>query len=263
MDRRLFDRYPNHLIESNSILKAPGMVDLMDRVVAYSQASHSGGSSIEPREWWQMVKSTVRNMQEEGGFITIFDCTIELPGADESELINWHYDFSLGRAVKGINLISALYTIDEVSIPITFRLATKTEWVTDNQGNRKRSSNVSKSQHYRSLLHTCMRNQIPFLYILNDFWFASSENMKYVKQKLRKDFFMALKSNRKIAFSLEEKQQGHFHTLDQLALPEDIVTVAFLAQIQFPLYLLPQTSMNPDGSTGLNYFVTSDATLAA
>ena len=54
------------------------------------------------------------------------------------------------------------------------------------------------------MLHNCVRNQIPFRYALNDIWFASAENMYYVKLKLGKEFVMALKTYRKIALSLQD-----------------------------------------------------------
>ncbi len=34
-------------------------------------------------------------------------------------------------------------------------------------------------------------NRIPFRYVLNDLWFASAENMRFVKLDLDKEFIMA------------------------------------------------------------------------
>ena len=54
------------------------------------------------------------------------------------------------------------------------------------------------------MLQNCVRNRIPFRYVLNDIWFASAENMSYVKLNLDKEFIMALKTNRKIALCLNK-----------------------------------------------------------
>jgi hypothetical protein len=64
------------------------------------------------------------------------------------------------------------------------------------------------SQHpiYQTLLRQVVQNQIPFQYVLNDVWYASAENMMFVKHDLQRDFIMPLKSNRKVAVSLEDKQ---------------------------------------------------------
>ena len=139
---------------------------------------------------------------------------------DENELICWHYDHAQGQLVKGINFITALYTVGEVSLPVTYRLVTKTESYIDKQGKRKRRSCVTKNEHFRAMLQNCVRNRIPFRYVLNDVWFASAENMSYVKLKLDKEFIMALKTNRKVALCQQDKLHGRYHRLNQLDLPE-------------------------------------------
>jgi len=74
---------------------------------------------------------------------------------------------------------------------------------------------------------------------------------------------MALKANRKVALSTEDKQHGHYQRLDQLDLPEDTLTEIYLEQVPFPLHLLRQVFTNADGSTGVRYPVTGDLTLTA
>ena len=160
---------------------------------------------LEPADWWQMVKPSVRSMQGEDGVITIDDSIVEKPYTDENELICWHYDHAQGRMVKGINFITALYTVGEVSLPVTYRLVSKTESHIDKKGNRKRRSAVTKNEHFRAMLQNCVRNRIPCRYVRNDIWFASAENMSYVKLNLDKKFIMALKTNRKIALCQQEQ----------------------------------------------------------
>ena len=53
------------------------------------------------------------------------------------------------------------------------------------------------------MLQQAVTNQIPFRYVLNDVWYASAENMSFVKQTLHKDFIMPLKANRKVAVSVD------------------------------------------------------------
>ena len=64
-------------------------------------------------------------------------------------------------------------------MPVTYRLVSKTESYLDKQGKMKRRSAVTKNEHYRAMLQNCVRNRIPFRYVLNDIWFASAENMSY------------------------------------------------------------------------------------
>ena len=264
MDDKLFDLYSDYLLSSFAATTATGMSALMDNTISHDQVSRMlNGRKREPQAWWQMVKSAVRTMQGEEGVITIDDSIVEKPYTDENELICWHYDHAQGQLVKGINFITALYTVGEVSLPVTYRLVTKTESHIDKQGKRKRRSCVTKNEHFRTMLQNCVRNRIPFRYVLNDVWFASAENMSYVKLKLDKEFIMALKTNRKVALCQQDKLHGRYHRLNQLDLPENTVTVIYLEQVSFPLYLLRQTCTNADGSTAVRYLVTSDSALTA
>ena len=74
----------------------------------------------------------------------------------------------------------------------------------------KRRSPVGKNAYYRTMLQQAVTNHIPFRYVLNDVWFASAENMVFVKQTLQKDFVMPLKANRKVALSAADKQHGRY-----------------------------------------------------
>lgn len=74
-----------------------------------------------------MVKESVRAMQNEEGVVVIDDNSIEKLYTDENELICWHYDHRKGSKVKGINFITSLYVVDDVSLPVSYRLVSKTE----------------------------------------------------------------------------------------------------------------------------------------
>lgn len=113
------------------------------------------------------------------------------------------------------------------------------------------------------MLQAVHRNQIPFQYVLTDIWFASVENMRFVKLDVQKDFIMALKSNRNVALSETDKAQGMYQRIDQLEVPESTTCTIYLEGISFPLHLVRQVFTNKDGSTGVRYLVTSDLTLDA
>ena len=113
------------------------------------------------------------------------------------------------------------------------------------------------------MLQATCKNKIPFEYVLNDLWFASAENMRFVKLDLKKEFIMALKGNRKVALSEDDKSIGQYQRIDQLELPERITQTIYLEGVPFPLHLVRQVFTNEDGSTGVRYLVTSDLTLDA
>jgi len=113
------------------------------------------------------------------------------------------------------------------------------------------------------MLQATCKNKILFEYILNDLWFASAENMRFVKLDLKKEFIMALKSNGKVALSEDDKSNGKYQRIDELDLPEGTTQTIYLEGVPFPLHLIRQVFTNEDGSTGVRYLVTSDLTLDA
>ena len=111
------------------------------------------------------------------------------------------------------------------------------------------------------MLSACAKNQLKFRYVLSDVWYASSENMRYIKQELKKDFIMPLKSNRKVALSLEGKKRGNYERVASLELEPGKVREVYVEQEKFPLVLVKQIFKNEDGSEGVLYLVSSDVTL--
>ena len=191
------------------------------------------------------------------------DSISEKPYTDENDIVCWHYDHAHQRTVKGINFLTALYHSQGVSLPVGFALVAKTEHYIDKKdGKEKRRSPVSKNEHYRTLLEHAVQNQIPFRYVLNDVWYASAENMMFIRHTLEKEFIMPIKSNRKVALSLADKQQGRYVRVDTLELEKNVTYTISLEGVDFPLLLVKQVFVNEDNSMGIQYLVTSDTTLS-
>jgi hypothetical protein len=90
-------------------------------------------------------------------------------------------------------------------IPCGVEFIKKDLWVTDKKtGKKKRKSSKTKNELFREMLVECS-SKIHFDYVLADSWFSSVENMICCKKTLKNDFIIALKSNRKVALSLEDK----------------------------------------------------------
>ena len=203
---------------------------------------------------WRLVKSMVRRLdgheeeREEPSVLIIDDTIEEKPYTDESELVCWHYDHSQGGNVKGINLISVLYQVGDASVPVAFELVKKSEWVfNEKKGRWQRKSPTSKNEHYRRMLSACMKNQITFrYYVLNDVWYASSENMRHVKEELKKEFIMPIKTNRKVALSPEDKKRSAYEQVGSLELEPNTTRRVYLEQVPFAL-LFEQAGLHKRG----------------
>ena len=217
-------------------------------------------SEYGSKELWQKVKPTVRKVESEDG-VLIFDDTIqEKHWTDESELMCWHYDHCSGRNVKGINRLNALYYSQGAAIPVSFELIKKPVLFSDlKTRQQKRKSEVSKNALMRQMIETCCENDLKFHFVLMDSWFSSEENFKFIRRK-RKHFIAALKSNRLIALSEDDRKQKRFTRIDELSFPEQGIVQGWIKGYSDPVSLVRQVFTNKDGSTGTLYLVCSDLT---
>jgi hypothetical protein len=257
MKRDILDLYTDYLISSFGQTTATGLAQLMEGAISHDQVTRMLSSpKMTSKEWWRLIKPDVRKIERKDGVMIVDDSIVEKPYTDENEIICWHFDHAKGRTVKGINFVTTLYHVQDI--------VSKTEpYIDEKTGKEKRRSAHTKNERYRQMLQAVYKNKIPFAYVLNDLWFASAENMRFVKLDLQKEFIMALKSNRKVALSEDDKSNGRYQRIDQLGLPEGAHQIIFLERVPFPLHLIRQVFTNEDGSTGVRYLVTSDLTLDA
>jgi len=263
MNRELLEVYSDYLLSSFGYTTATGLSALTggaishDRVTRFLSSEDYGAKHL-----WQLVKPHVRRFERDDGVLIIDDTIEEKPYTDESELVCWHFDHCQGRSVKGINLINVLYEASGVRIPVNYSTVEKTEWTWDKkQARYRRKSKIGKNEQVREMLRACVANAIKFRYVLADSWYASAETMQLIHEELRRYFVMPIKSNRKLAFSAKDKEQGHYHAVETLVLEQDHVYQVYVEQLDFPLLLIKQVFTNEDGSSGVLYLVTNDLTL--
>jgi len=260
----LLDVYSDYLISAFGLTTATGLATLLDGAVSHDRIQRFlAGHEFSSVDLWRIVKPHVRAVQSETGVLIVDDSIAEKPYTDENDIVCWHYDHAKDRSVKGINFLTVMYHNQGVSLPVGFALVAKTEHYLDpKDGKAKRRSPVSKNETYQRLTQQAVLNQIPFTYVLNDIWYASADNMLFVKHTLHKEFIMPLKANRKVAVSLADKQAGRYVRVDTLALELKTVREVHLEKVDFPLLLVKQVFENEDGSVGIQYLVTSDTTLS-
>ena len=262
-DKQLLDIYTDYLISSFGLTTGTGLSRLLNGEVNHDRIQRFLSSETRgSKELWQVVKPFIRQIESDDGDLIVDDSISEKPYTDENEIICWHYDHSKGRTVKGINFVSVLYHADEVSLPVGYHLIEKTEFYIDKKTKKeKRRSPISKNEVFQQLLRQAVANQVRFRYVLADVWFASAKNMMFVKHELKHNFIMPIKTNRKVALSVDDKKQGQYSRIDKLELEADTVTTIYLEGVGFPLRLVKQVFTNADGSIGILYLVTSDLNL--
>jgi len=263
MKKEYLELYTDYLMSSFSYTTATGLSVMSEGKISHDKITRFLSSEdFTPAGLWRLIKPTVREIQSEAGVIIIDDTIEEKPSTDENEIICWHFDHSQGISVKGVNIVSAMYYSNGYRIPVTFDLVRKTKTVVDEKTKKeKRISEETKNEKYQRMLKACVKNNIKFNYVLNDVWYASSENMMLVKEKLKKDFIMPIKTKRKIALSQKDKLSGKYVTVSTLELKENTQQEIYLEGVSFPLLVIKQVFKNADGSEGVLYLVSSDLTL--
>jgi len=129
---------------------------------------------------WQEAKAFV---EKKRGLLVLDDTTLDKPYARKMELLTYHWSGKNQRVVKGIALLTLLWTDGKALIPCDFRVYDKP------QGGR------SKNEHFRAMLKTAKERGFEPEYVLMDSWYSSLENLKLIRG-LGWFFLTRLKSNR-------------------------------------------------------------------
>ena len=102
-----------------------------------------------------------------------------------------------------------------------------------------------------------IKNQVKFDYVLADSWFSAKATFKPIR-KANKHFIFALKSNRLVALTEDDREKGNFVRIDESNLPDNTPVHGFLNDHHDEVLLLRRVFTNKDDSTGVLYLVCSD-----
>ena len=261
MKKADLDLYTDYLLSTFGAATATGLSAMVEGDVSHDQITRFlSAQEYTSKDLWQQVKSTVRSLEREDG-VLIFDDTIqEKAWTDESELMCWHFDHCSGRTVRGINLLNALYYCNGTSIPVAFELVKKPiQYCEIATKKLKRKSEITKNELMREMIETCIQNTLKFRFVLMDSWFSSEENFDFITGKGR-HFIAALKDNRLIALSEEDRKKKRFVRVDELDFPEQTCVRGWLKGYAKEVLVVRQVFKNKDDSTGILHLVCSDLT---
>jgi len=261
MKRADLDLYTDYLLSTFGFATATGLSAMVEGEVSHDQVTRFlSGQDFTSKDLWQQVKSVVRSVENNEG-VLIFDDTIqEKAWTDENELMCWHYDHVSGRNVRGINLLNALYHCNGASIPVAFELVKKPIQYCDLATRQiKRKSEVTKNELMREMIGACIRNELKFRFVLMDSWFSATENFEFITGKGR-HFIAALKDNRLIAVTEEDRNKGRFVCVEDLDLPPQTVVRGWLKGYAKEVLVARQIFTNKDGSTWKLHLASSDLT---
>ena len=225
------------------------------------------GSLDDDKRLWKSIKPFLRDYEnEDSGCIIIDDMLMHKPWTKVNDIVCWHYDHVSQSMQKGILMLNFHYTDDTgISIPLGYEIITKTEdkWSDEYQKNVKKSL-FSKNEIMQDKLYILhYNNEVKYKYILFDKWFASTKNLVFIEDELKKKFVCPIKSNRKIALTLEERNNGKYVNISTIDIKGGSSRLIYLEGYEKPLRLVKQVVKNGDDdeSTYL-YLVTNDIDLS-
>ena len=263
-----FEFYIDYLLASPKTATATGLSAVLDNQLKHDYISDClAQQELDNKAFWQEVKPFVRQIENQESWLSIDDVIVEKTHSTENEIISYHFDHTKGKAVKGINilnfLLSSHYQEQIANCPVAYEVIRKTEWSTDKKtGKQKRASAKTKNELVLEHLHRLVfLNKIKFKYLLFDTWFAASDTLSYIQNKLKKVFVCPLKSNRLVALSKEDKMQGRFISVSDVGLESSGVKQVWVKGLDFPVQLVRQVFINKDRSTAELWLITNDMQL--
>ena len=133
-------------------------------------------------ELWQEAQQLVPS---QGGVLVVDDTTLDKPYAREIELVTWHWSGKHHRVVRGINLVSLVWSDGTARIPCDFRVYDKPV------------GGKTKNEHFRDMVQAAHSRGLRPAYVLCDSGYSGLDNLKYLRQ-LGYAWLTRLKSNRQV-----------------------------------------------------------------
>src|SRR6059058_1490559 len=104
--------------------------------------------------------------------LSIDDSLVPKPHMQFSNIVNWHYDDSKRRCVKGINFVSALWSDDQASVPLSIQVVEKELRWSEQKGCEQWKTVNNKNELLRSMVQRLTRSK-QVDYVLCDSWYSS------------------------------------------------------------------------------------------
>lgn len=167
-------------------------------------------------------------IEKDSGFLIIDDTTLDKPYSHQIELVTYHWSGKHQEVVKGINLVTLLWTDGTSIIPLDFR-------VYDHDHDGK-----TKNDHFQDMLNKAKERGFEPHCVLFDSWYSSMGNLKLVT-RLHWHFLTRLKSNR-----LVKEEVSDYMAVSEMAVPEEGCEVHLRGYGQIKLFKVKHLAKEPE-----------------
>ena len=261
MNREILDLYSDYLITNFGQATATGLSNVLDGEISHDTITRSlAERELTSKDYWQLAKTKIREVQDENASISIDDVIVEKPSSEENGVIAYYFDHTQNRTVKGMNIVDATYITATARVPLDFEVVKKLEPHLDFDKNLwKRPQTKTKHEILEGMLRFAVQNEVPFKRVLFDVWYGSADNMRLVKLDLNKEFITPIKENRKIR--LLERAGSALKAVSTLELEEGKPYLARLEGVPFDVIVVKQVFKHENGSEGVLFLCSSETGL--
>lgn len=120
----------------------------------------------DPEALWQEARPLVHKAR---GVLVLDDSTLDKPYAQKIDLVCRHWSGKHKSVVRGINLITVVWTDGDQQLPCDYRLYDKV------------NDRLTKNDHFRALLQAARDRGFAPEAVAFDSWYASLENLKAIR----------------------------------------------------------------------------------
>lgn len=150
---------------------------------------------------WHESKKLIKR---DRGVLVLDDTTLDKPYAQKMDLVTYHWSGKHRRVVKGINLVTLLWSDGRALIPSDFRLYNAP------------ADGLTKNDHFRAMLTKARERGFRPDYTVFDSWYSGMDNLKLVTG-FGWHFFTRLKENRLVD---PDRRRGNV-PLDSVEIPPE------------------------------------------
>lgn len=208
MDDLLLEYYTDYLACSKRQASATLLADVLGGEFSHDQITRwLSDALLPPSKLYDYSTKLRAQIEEEDAMLAIDDTLIHKPYSQESGIVAYYFDHTKNKTVKAINVVDVTYCTSKFSIPHTFGVIEKDKFFYyPEDGKWRRPQLQTKHEVLQSVVSEAIERNLKFKYVGTDIWFASADNMRFIKMDCDKEFICPIKSNRHFKMNGSEKE---------------------------------------------------------
>lgn len=161
------DLYSSFLLCSQTNFTGTFLSQIHPQVSHDSVTRWLSSTKLTPKILWEKVEPLV---DKDKGILVLDDSLLAKNYSSEIAIAKFGYSGNYHRVIRGISLVTLLWTGGEEHIPVDFRIAAKDE------------DGKTKNQHFQEMVILSTHRGIKPNYVVFDTWYASVKNLKTIQQ---------------------------------------------------------------------------------